>query len=175
MTFYRLLVHDYFQLGPTEGGRLSTGLAVCIFLMNIYGLRLYTFTRFINVGENTYFGPICLYDSCKATWFHNYNLIVNWSIESVVYYRDNLNVSYKTPCTLNVWNVGIKDAGNYTLETTRQDRPDRPSKYNFVLIVNQTSLDSINTLEHQVSSGAVALDCRYGIVFILYVFIDLLW
>nr|AYF58577.1 glycoprotein vIgFam13 [Elephant endotheliotropic herpesvirus 1A] len=157
-----------------RGGGLTL-LAVYIFISNIYGLRLRTFERFANVGENTSFGPVCLYDPYKATWCHNHNLVVNWTIQSVVYYRENLNVWNKTPCTLNVWNVDTKDAGNYTLETTRQDRPDRPSEYHFVLIVNQASLNNIYTSEHQVSSGAVALDCRYSAIVVLsYVFIRLL-
>nr|AYF58595.1 glycoprotein vIgFam13 [Elephant endotheliotropic herpesvirus 1B] len=154
------------------GGRRLTLLAVYIFIGNIYGLRLHIFERFANVGENTSFGPGCLYDPCKATWFHNDNLIVNWTVQSVVYDRANLNVYNKTPCTLNVWNVDIKDAGNYTLETTYYDKH---STYHFLLIVNQTSVDSIHTSEHQISSDVVMLHCRCGIIFILsYVVIYLL-
>nr|AYF58586.1 glycoprotein vIgFam13 [Elephant endotheliotropic herpesvirus 1A] len=154
-------------------GRGLTLLAVYIFISNIYGLRLRTFERFANVGENTSFGPVCLYDPCKATWFHNHSLIVNWTIPSVVYSRENLNVWSKTPCTLNVWNVDTKDAGNYTLETTYYD--EHHSKYHFVLIVNRTSVDSIHTSEHQISSDVVMLHCRCGIIFILsYVVVHLL-
>nr|QOE74638.1 glycoprotein vIgFam7 [Elephant endotheliotropic herpesvirus 1A] len=135
--------------------------------MIIPGLQSYTFVKTVNIGGNISIGPICISDYLEVKWFRDYSyLIAHWSPHVVYTNRTNLKIFDYNPCTLNICYASLEDAGNYTLEISKEHGS---SKHQFLLVVNHTSLTNGGiTLQQQTFSDALRLCHSCYLIFVPY-------
>nr|APG41621.1 glycoprotein vIgFam14 [Elephant endotheliotropic herpesvirus 1A]AYF58433.1 glycoprotein vIgFam14 [Elephant endotheliotropic herpesvirus 1B] len=133
-------------------------------------LDCYIFSKIVNVGGNITFGPIPSSQYTKVEWFYNHDkLIIYWNITNTIYYETNAKLLEQFPSRLNISNVRIEDAGNYTVKLKESTET---RKYEFTLIVNTVKANSTTSVTsystYKSNSGYLNSSCIYLLLTLVF-------
>nr|AYF58476.1 glycoprotein vIgFam2 [Elephant endotheliotropic herpesvirus 1B] len=147
---------------------ISSQLGCYILLIYFHTLEGDSCIERVHVGGSVIFGPNVpnfTDQHNEVTWFYNhFKLIMYWNKTYLIYNGTNAKHDSR-PYKVNIGNVKLEDAGNYTIQITDWNKRENQT-YDYMLLVTNRTLRDSPTVAQQMSLSSSLQSCNCYMYFV---------